>query len=81
MIPPPEAVRVIIPQPVGASGGGSAPLFIENISNPWVILVRSDTRALSLAEPANPQRLMKAMVPRMTRIVMTTMSSTSVKPL
>ena len=34
----------------------------------------------SRAPPENPERLVNAIVPRMTRIVMTTMSSTRVKP-
>lgn len=41
-------------------------------------LARSDTREESRAEPENPERLINAMVQRITRIVMTTMSSTRV---
>jgi hypothetical protein len=43
-------------------------------------LVRLEILAESLAEPENHPRFKKAIVPRMTRIVMTTMSSTRVKP-
>lgn len=39
---------------------------------------RSDTLLLSRAEPENPESDTKAMVPRITRMVMTTMSSTNV---
>lgn len=45
-----------------------------------MILVISDIRALSLAELEKLPRFTKAMVQRMTRMVMTTMSSTRVKP-
>jgi hypothetical protein len=43
-------------------------------------LVRLEILAESLAEPENQPRFKKAIVPRITRIVMTTMSSTRVKP-
>ncbi len=48
------------------------------ISRPLDILVRSDILELSLAEPEYPERLVNAMVQRITRMVMTTMSSTRV---
>ena len=42
--------------------------------------MRLDIRTLSRAFDWNPQRFIKAMVQRMTRIVITTISSTKVNP-
>jgi hypothetical protein len=43
-------------------------------------LVKLEILAESLAEPENQPRFKKAIVPRITSMVMTTMSSTRVKP-
>jgi len=54
--------------------------LIEEISRPLDILVRSDILSPSRALPEKPEREVNAIVQRMIRMVMTTMSSTSVKP-
>lgn len=73
----PDAVTVM----VLFSGGRTAPFFTRAISSPLEILVKSDTREESRAEPANPPSCTNPIVPRITKMVMTTMSSTRVKPL
>ena len=74
----------VIPEAVmftGFSGRGYFQDLIWNISNHFLRLVRFSIRTLSRAFAWKPQRLRNAMVQRITRMVITTMSSTRVKPL
>jgi len=71
----PEAERVM----VLSDGGGTVPFRMMRISSHLEILVISDTRTLSRADRAYEKNDMRAMVQRMTRMVMTTMSSVRVK--
>jgi hypothetical protein len=70
----PEAVTV-----TGESGRGRLPEVAEYKVRAFDILLISSSRTLSLAEPAYPWNERKAIVPRMARMVITTISSTRVK--
>ena len=81
-ISPTEAktVPLIIPVPVMFSGVGYDPVFICDRVSPFSILERVVTLSESRALEEYPEREVKAMAQSMTRMVITTMSSTRVKP-
>ena len=71
---------LIVPVEIVQSGVGYCPDLIWWRESPDSMFLRVVTLSESRALEENPVRLVKAMAPRITRIVITTMSSTRVKP-
>ncbi len=65
---------------VAEEGSGKYPVFTRVSSRVFVIFARSEMREPSLALTEYPEILIKPTVQRMASMVMTTMSSTRVKP-
>jgi hypothetical protein len=64
----------------GLSGNGKYPVFAKVVESPRYSAVALLIRTESRADQEKPPSWTKAIVPRMTRIVMTTINSTRVNP-